>query len=365
MGFYCQFKQQIKKIYSTKIDYLFEIWCFNKEDIVLDDTDRHSIFHAIHTILQKIEVDTLWHEIQEIYETLLDWYNNYFWYHSIGLLITENEINKSTPDAKLVMTLYKEYKANNKENFKNFLINKIVELYGEKTFQDQTLNKTISKLNEITYEKKADVKRILLIYNIALLINANNTYERFPFDLYKGDHWDIEHINPQTPKEANENEIKAWLLSYKNFIKSISDNSKFDSNKINKIEDQINEYLNGNKIIKFDQLAEQIQNLLNIKDNDLLNNLVLLDSSTNRGYKNKCFFEKRKIIISEERNHYFFNNEPEQNSDKYIPIGTKWVFLKGFEKSEQLIVWAEEDKNEYIYDIAKSINKLLGGRLDG
>ena len=60
---------------------------------------------------------------------------------------------------------------------------------------------------------------------------------------------------------------------------------------------------------------------------------MLLDENTNRSYKNKSFFEKRKIIIDilrTGRQKLVTNGQYE----KYIPIGTKWVFLKAFSDLE-------------------------------
>ena len=181
-----------------------------------------------------------------------------------------------------------------------------------------------------------------LIY--VVLVNAYNTYEIFPFELFKKGTWDIEHINPQTPREATEEEKKNWLLSYKMIIN--------DSNILNEIDKCI-----SCKFENFAAVSEKISEELNIIDNDSISNLVLLDASTNRGYKNECFSEKRRKIIEVERTKC--------NDEKYIPIGTKWVFLKGYDKANQLVVWAADDMKEYVEDIAAKIFSLLEGNING
>ena len=47
-----------------------------------------------------------------------------------------------------------------------------------------------------------------------------------------------------------------------------------------------------------------------------------------------------------------------------MPIGTKWVFLKGYENSIQLVVWGAVDMQDYSNDIANNIYKMLGGLTD-
>jgi hypothetical protein len=103
----------------------------------------------------------------------------------------------------------------------------------------------------------------------------------------------------------------------------------------------------------FDLISKRIVDILGIMDNNSVSNLVLLDANTNRGYKNSCFSDKRKKIIEVERTC--------NNDEKYIPIGTKWVFLKGYENSESLMVWGPIDMQDYTDDMARSIFTMLGG----
>ena len=180
-----------------------------------------------------------------------------------------------------------------------------------------------------------------------MIINANNSYERFPFELYKAESWDIEHINPQTPQESTKEEKIAWLNSYKSIL-----NTQEDKELISDIDHCIT-----NECRDFQTVAVQINARFSISDNNSITNLVLLDASTNRGYKNSCFSDKRKKIIEVERNKC--------NDEKHILIGTKWVFLKGFENSDQLIVWGLSDMNDYAEDISRSIFTMLGGTING
>ena len=108
----------------------------------------------------------------------------------------------------------------------------------------------------------------------------------------------------------------------------------------------------------FDIVSEEICNIIQVSDNDFIGNLVLLDAATNRSYKNKCFSDKRKVIIDIERNS-------KKEEEKYIPIGTKWVFLKGYEKANQLIIWSTADMNEYTADMTTKIYTMLGGVING
>ncbi len=338
--------------YRTRIDYLFEIWCA-KNGYVVDENghdDRHAVFRIVNARLGDGDsADKIWKEIQGIYETLVDWYSDYYYYHTIGLLIIINEKDK---DVDIINNLYALYASSSKKDFKAAIIEMIKNQYfssGRNTpFEIFKLDQIINDLGDVSFQVKNQIKNVLLLYNIAMLINANNTYERFPFELYKDEAWDIEHINPQTPKEASEDEKKAWLESYRHLISTKVDFS-VDGALLMDIDSCINNHMNN-----FEDVSKRISSVCGIIDNDSISNLVLLDAATNRGYKNACFLEKRKKIIEVERTC--------NNDEKYIPIGTKWVFLKGYENAESLIVWGADDMQDYTHDMAKSIYRMLGGK---
>lgn len=336
-----------RKNYNTRIDYLFEIFC-DKHNLLKQvdgkEKDRYAIFRAISEFLVGKDVDDVWKEIQDIYDTLRDWYNDYFLYHTIGLLLIIDKGN----DAVIINELYNEYSKVDKKTFKNHILNRIKELYVSdkkvtpfSKFDEEQIK---ADLEELTIQESEKVRSVLLLYNIALLVNANNTYERFPFELFKNGTWDIEHINPQTPKDATAEEKKNWLQSYMQIIKD------------REILDNIEKCIQDN-YENFAVVSDMVSQKLDIVDNDSISNLVLLHASINRGYKNDCFSEKRKKIIEVVRT--------KSNDEKYIPIGTKWVFLKGYDKASQLVVWAADDMKEYVEDISAKIYKMLGGNVNG
>lgn len=336
-----------RKNYNTRIDYLFEIFC-DKHNLLKQvdgkEKDRYAIFRAISEFLVGKDVDDVWKEIQDIYDTLRDWYNDYFLYHTIGLLLIIDKGN----DAVIINELYNEYSKVDKKTFKNHILNRIKELYVSdkkvtpfSKFDEEQIK---ADLEELTIQESEKVRSVLLLYNIALLVNANNTYERFPFELFKNGTWDIEHINPQTPKDATAEEKKNWLQSYMQIIKD------------REILDNIEKCIQDN-YENFAVVSDMVSQKLDIVDNDSISNLVLLHASINRGYKNDCFSEKRKKIIEVERT--------KSNDEKYIPIGTKWVFLKGYDKASQLVIWAADDMKEYVEDISAKIYKMLGGNVNG
>ena len=97
---------------------------------------------------------------------------------------------------------------------------------------------------------------------------------------------------------------------------------------------------------------------LNYANKKLIGNHRLLECT----HASEVFFSGKNAVggaVTKDNNLIVTNKE-----EKYVPIGTKWVFLKGYENSLQLVVWGAVDMQDYSNDIANNIYKMLGGLTD-
>ena len=131
---------------------------------------------------------------------------------------------------------------------------------------------------------------------------------------------------------------KDWLQQVREFI------PEGKSELLNRIENYSNE--------SFESLYEDIldcfaENQIH-EDIDELSNLVLLDETTNKSYKNAVFPVKRKTIINKEKEGTF------------VPLCTKNVFMKYYNSQvEQMTFWGEKDRTNYFEDIKRVIGQYL------
>ena len=288
----------------------------------------------------------IWETICEINDILLDWYKNYFFYHVIGLLLILIKSEKM----EFVYKIYSVYKDKPKSASKSWLIRQICsvkeirEFFKVKDENDKDVDLSHiseqsirNRLEELDYEVNNEpIKPILLLYNISFLLNSGNKYEKFPFDLYKTKNtWDIEHVNARS---------KASSSNYDDGI---------TVEKAREIYDPENKY----KDLSEDAFVKEISAKYLI---NRIGNLVLLDSKTNRSYKDKPFSEKREILIQVMRNEYFDNQDDKKGSNKTVVLpGTRWVFLKEG-SSRDIGKWTcGEDYKSYEDNIAKNIHKLI------
>lgn len=240
------------------------------------------------------------------------------------------------------------------------------------------------------------INKILLLANIGKATFDGN---KFPFDKYKARkdndeykkiNYDIEHISSQTENDlSNEKERFIYLLSllvaYSNEIKRNNEleieslKKKYKDDKIDAWK-YLSELYKGYNIIKPEDLdikkpedlkesdLKKIKDILNKNDickkyidddgidTDSIGNLVLLDSKTNRSYKNNVFVLKKDYIFK---------------SKDFIPPLTMCAFMrvrvpdKNSENAEILsyvsqdVKWNKSDCELNKNNIINSIKNLL------
>lgn len=309
-------------VLTNRIEFIFNL--MNEEP---DSSDNYSTFRFFTRKFKKNDNETLdknWKEIKRYYQRFSEWFHERELYHKIGYLISIESVN--------IKDLFLKSDKMTKSEFKTFLDSLIKIEF-----------KTIS-LGELQYSDGKDVRKVLLLYNILTMLQGDKDNSYFPFDLYKNEKWDIEHITSVKDKlpEKNRNH---WLQDAKTFIGNESKKEKKLRIKIEKWDEEDDD--------EFKEIFEEIVAYFNAElteDDDInsLSNLTLLDSSTNRSYKNAVFPFKRKTIINRDKQGVF------------IPICTKNVFLKYFsEYPPKISFWSQEDRVNYENDLYNVLNTYL------
>ena len=236
------------------------------------------------------------------------------------------------------MTLYNEFESGawqktesetkTKSGFKNSLKEKI-----------KIDKASIGELNYI--DNRKELENILLLFNIATIINTQGSYTRFSFNEFNAKKWSLEHIHAQNDKGLKDKKAQdAWLENSKKYIYE------------NDIKEKIDSFVNGNGNNRFDELQMEILN----KFGDMVNmhgieNLALLSADNNSSLSNDPFIEKREKIIEMDKN------------GEFIPICTKNVFLKYYSNDlSNVYFWSKDDQESYKNSIIKTLKQFLGER---
>lgn len=303
----------------TRIEYIFDI--MKNIEGIQNGNDQYSTFRFFSEKFKsntKDEIDKNWNEIKRTFQTIEEWFEDRELYHKVGFLITAGE---KTAD------LLKEAKNRQKNDFKKFLDSKITEKVECKDLKDLEYGKDNLR-----------IKNILLLHNILTMLSNKNETSRFPFDRFKKEKWDIEHIHAiATEVKVKPEAQKEWLEN--NF-------SKCEHHNDDKLNLEIDEIVKNNNPISDEDFQSIIEYVLGEEDNSI-RNLCLLDRGTNRSYKNDSFKNKRNKIIKNEKEGTF------------IPVCTRNVFMKYYSSElKDLELWNDNDRNEYLKDIENVVYSL-------
>ena len=313
---------------ATPIDYIFSL-----SEVVKKQENyqgEYPIFNAYYNAFKNVEnkkqwVETQWNEVRNNFLTLKEWFKDFEYYHLVGALIHLGYNINTIFDLKL--------QSNSKTAFKEALKAEFAKIIG--SFGNNLEN---------VYYSSGKERKALLLFNIISILQSEEKAYRFPFNKFKTMNWDIEHIHAIATDTNNKAVQKAWLEENKNYITD-------DETLAKKIQDILS--LKEIKEEELSSLVEEVTKYLSEKgfDNDNINdlsNLTLLDSGTNRSYKNIIFPLKRMRIIEEDKKGTF------------IPLCTKNVFQKYYTpKANNLSIWSKDDKENYRQSIITTFNTFV------
>lgn len=314
--------------YETRIEYIFDLMKGKKPG-----DEPYFTFHQFNAAFKQgqSDIESLWQEIKNYFLTFDEWYRDRELYHLIGFLVDcgRNVARLNT---------YAEQNRATKTEFKAYL-------------KDEIRKEVRYQLTELTYPDHR-IKKVLLLFNVQTLLATQEADVRFPFDRYKKERWDIEHIQSQTDTELSGLGREAWLDDMGEYfnqprfaldttthrfleqIERLTEQSKIDDKEFNVLYDDVCTYFVGE-----DREIPWI---------DDIGNLALLDAATNRSYKNALFPVKRARIIENDMRGVF------------VPICTKNVFLKYYSRSStDLMYWREPDANDYTQAIVELLSDYL------
>ena len=332
------------RVYENRLDFLFDF--IREGDPRATSTNSYRYYYnemkSMLTVPNSTLLDTKWDEIKRNYDTLCKWHENTTLHNYIGYLV---EFGKSVSD------ILKEINQNAESavvTVKN-LVKKDVKIEGE--------------LSALRYGvDNSKIRKILVLFNVE---TSEKHGEKFSFNKYRTQGYDIEHVNSQTDNAiVKPNERLDWvrdqaLASLSDDLESI-DTSHVDYQKITalKIEGNrllgLGEAMHQRDFVSFRQDVDKYYTVgCNQNEKDWIGNLTLLNSSINREYQNALFPQKLRTI---KRN---------DQEGAYIPLCTKYLFLKyysnikGHVSAFTMMRWRDEDQNDYYEAIKRTLGEFL------
>lgn len=329
--------------YDTRIEYIF--------DLIKDKPNSEEKYYTFYRFLNDDfssdkQIEDIWLEIKKYFLTFKEWYNDREFYHLIGFLIATGsslkELKHKVDSPKMTKSKYRDY------------------------LKSEIAKKVDIDIESLDYQNSKDkslINRVLLLMNIQTLLSNGQAKSRFPFDSYKNDNWDIEHVRSQAEVELKGNDCIDWAKLVLEFYTGIAvTNDDFEPQKVeigliaDDSEKQICESLidfikNNSTKEDFNKLYQRVSKAFKEETpppSNSIANLALLDSGTNRAYKNAFFPIKRMKIMKRELNGSF------------VPICTKNVFMKAYSRRfDKIMYWDKTDADDYQKAIKSCLNVYL------
>lgn len=287
-------------------------------------------------------VEKIWREVEAIYDRFCDWYSDLEKYHLIGYL------THTGASIENVLKLCEQVPSGE-------AVSKLKPLAN-----DMKKYSTITALSDIDYknQKKEHLRNLLLLFNIATLICKSEKQDRFPFDIYLKNEWDIEHIHAIRDKLPGKlSDALVYLQSLKeefarqaSVLNASDDRKAFYSNALKEIE-QFLLFKNAKQKDAEDFYSDLCSKYPSILQADNgIGNLALLDRKTNRSYKNVSYGQKRREIIKLD------------SAGRFIPLCTRNVFLKYYSpKATRLTRWEDDEREDYKAQISNTLSEFFEG----
>lgn len=340
----------------NRMDFLFEVVCGNeKYKKYKTDDPFNAIYERIKDDKNANIVDTIshcWNEVVKCFNRMQKLYYDFDAYHLVGFCICE--------DIGISEDFYKY--CNEDEKLDEFKTAIRVKIKG-KVLSGLKTDDLDEELKGLRYKENKDkIKEILLLHNL-----QSYSYEkiRFPFNLYDGGkNYDIEHIHATAEEKADKNSRYEWFETNLSHIKKEKEKLKglfeiFEEGYKKKNRDifKDDKFNDLRKIMINDNLDNGNEKEDFLKDNNGIWNLCLLDSTTNRTYKNSLFITKREMILKKAKG--------EMDKEDYVYpllLCTERIFLKFYsnvDSDDNLNFWTKNNREAYLKDISKKVTEFL------
>lgn len=341
----------------NRMDFLFKVACRNEKFKKYNTDDP---FNAIYECIKDGNVNVVdnisccWNVVFKCFNRMQKLYFDFDAYHLVGFCncehigISEDFYKYCNDDEKM-----DEFKTAIREKIKGKVLNGI-------------------KIDDLHYGESNDkIKEILLLHNLQ---SYSDEKLRFPFNLYDGGkNYDIEHIHATAEEKADKKSRIEWYkinnIAIKKEKEKLKNSKDSKDSKSFYLFDSFEKSCKGNNfdIFNKDEEFNKLREIM-IKDNldnekedlskdDGIKNLCLLDSTTNRSYKNSLFITKREMILKKAKG--------EKDKEGYVYpllLCTERIFLKFYsnvDSDDNLNFWTEKNREAYLKDISNKVTDFL------
>lgn len=311
---------------------------------------KHDPYWEFHVFSEKLKVNdaaTEWLSVKQTFMSLEEWYEDRILFHIVGFLIQQNV------DISEIRSLSG---STTKRNFERELRGKVFEIAiggSLEDLNDDELNaKVTDKLENLEYGRDSQkIRSLLLLFNLATLLESPRSNLRFQFDSFKSESWDIEHVRSVASRRPERhNERVEWFGHCLGYLKTQEAGEELQEEIENFVKLPQRDALDTVFEPLYEKVIAFFKETANAAPDNGISNLTLLDKSTNRSYKNAVFAVKRQRLLSLDQSGIF------------VPLCTRNVFLKCYSPQvDNVMFWSQEDRDAYGQVMIRTLVKFFKG----
>ncbi|MNL95702.1 hypothetical protein D3C81_55050 [compost metagenome] len=310
--------------------------------------DEHGIFHVYSRKLKDPDsIPKEWLRIKQTFMMLEEWFEDRTLYHMVGFLI-----HQGMDVADICKLSLHTTKSAFEQKLRRAVFASAIGGEDLGTLTLEPLRQRISeRLDDLEYGRHPSIIRsLLLLFNLATLLDSPRSNLRFQFDSFKNGEWDIEHVRSiASSRPMRPHDQLNWLSLCAGYLDAQNLQDQAVAKKLlNGIHTFIAQSKKKHSDVAFEKLYVQL--LAFFQENDEaptdhgICNLTLLDRSTNRSYKNAVFAVKRKALLSLDQSGIF------------VPLCTRNVFLKCYSpQADNMMFWSKSDRDAYQAEITRAL----------
>lgn len=332
---------------GNRIGYLFDLVA--REGGMTENGHHYGTFYYFTKRLNARDADPEheWLAVKRTSMLLEEWFEDRRLYHLVGFLVWFGlDINELRGMARDTL----------KRRFREKLRERIFQVVSGGVLKDlspeQLRERLYDLLAELEYGRHSNrVRSILLLFNLATMLLNPASNMRFQFENFKTGMWDIEHVRSiKSEPPVTWKEQKTWVERCLGYIKTVDGELDWLP--------EVHEWLALDTAKEaddefetlYERLLDYFKEAKDTEPDHTLANLALLDSKTNRSYKNAPFAVKRQRILSLDRDGVF------------VPLCTRNVFLKCYNESvDNVMFWSQEDRDAYQKVIEEVLSEFFNG----
>jgi len=338
---------------QNRIGFLFDLVARAKGLPPESEHDAYGIFYAFSQKLKAAgaSAEQEWRKIKQTFMMLEEWFEDRVLYHIVGFLVSEGTSIAKISELSKHCTKSEFERRLRREVFAQAIGSQLPADANEATIRTQVQE----RLDDLEYgPHRARIKSLLLLFNLATLLQNQRSNLRFQFDSFKNERWNIEHVRSVTSdKPERHSDRIAWLNHCLGHLNSQATEEALRA--------EIEAFIalpQEDATAAFDALYEKLLTLFQEKTDEEADhgiaNLTLLDEHTNKSYKNAVFAVKRQRLLSLDQAGIF------------VPLCTRNVFLKAYSlQVDNVMFWSPADRDAYQGVIIETLVNFFTGKTEG